>query len=983
MIQHMDHQTPAPGSTRRTLQWTVLGAMLGVLPLAALAQTPQRPQTQKTGLAAVLKDDQKLMSELSRRQLKTLLEYTYKKNSVPEAQQKIYNTISSLTQLSEGSSTLSRRQQQELVASIAAGIDQVLAMITDSRKLLELSALMVKAGTVRPLNTLEYWGENTRTQSQLRPLAEAVDRIYDKAISIAQARSDELAKQFKDSTDPRVKEWEDLAQTVATARFNSAFNKYALALSIDKADPRRQKIAQAAIEIFTEYEDPQFEVQAQSRVAIAKLNMAIGGEKALDAARRKFAEVLADKSASWNLKFEAGYFAAVAELTARNVPAARQRMAGLGSWLTQNPPQSDDLKKGTEAAVMMLDYRILTVEAETSREAETTRKANEKAVAVLQSLIAKRPDLASIVNEQLVARLPENPAVKDLTPMLLRAMVSRGDDEIRKPENQPVDKKALTQALAAAQEIVARTGKPGVSADDADLCALEIGLFHSRLGQDVQAADAFLDYAEKHRTNAVRLQIAFDNSAAAVARLRRDQPDRESITEAYLRFLKLATAPPFNRREYASEYGRLLLERNVSRMQGTYDDAQRQQMLDAARRAAALFRSVTDEKRLLYARYFEMLAHNQTIDLLAADSGQIPQQIKQTQDVADEVNVILGREMAVAPDQAARDKLRSFRVRTALLAADLAKHDRSPQRDKSLERALALLANFEQDVAGMPNANNLLGEALFIRVNALMTLRRSDEALANLGRFLETRSGDDGLRIVYEMLENLNKEFQQAQQDKNEGRMAELAGHRARVSGYLVDRASKSTNPEVSKLLPRYRMFEAGALQQAALLEKDPGRRQGYLRDALAIFEAALKTAPDDKGIQFNIALVQYDLGSYAAAQPVLVRFLSEGYVGKPKVPVSGPEGDRLVDNNQYWDAMQRLLRCNVALAAAKAPGYDHARLMEETALKLTQLYIQWGQPGGPRWAGKFDALRQEVIPDWSPTTAGRSQPATTQSSGR
>ncbi|HEX2970861.1 MAG TPA: hypothetical protein VHP11_00920, partial [Tepidisphaeraceae bacterium] len=228
-------------------------------------------------------------------------------------------------------------------------------------------------------------------------------------------------------------------------------------------------------------------------------------------------------------------------------------------------------------------------------------------------------------------------------------------------------------------------------------------------------------------------------------------------------------------------------------------------------------------------------------------------------------------------------------------------------------------------------------------------------------------------------LESLNKEFQQAQQEKNETRMAELAGHRAKVSGYLVDHVAKSTNPKLRELLPKYRMFEAGALQQAAVLEKDPNKRKGYLTDALTIFQAALKTSPEDKGIILNIAFVQDDLGDWAAAQPVLVKFLSEGWLGKPKAIVSGPEGQRLIDNHQYWEAMHRLLRCNVAMANAKTPGYDHAKLLEETRLKLKQLYIQWGQPGGARWSPKFESLRQEILPDWTPPKLGTSADSTTR----
>lgn len=916
-------------------------------------------------------DEQRLMSELSRRQMKTLLEYQFKKHNIPEAQQKVFLTISSLNQLHEGSN-LSRRQQQELVAGIAASIDQVLAITADPRRLMELSAQLIKAGTVRPLNTLEYWGENARTQGQLRPVAEAIDRIYDKAISAAQARCDELAKQFRDNNDPRVKEWEDLMQLLAMAKFNVAFNKYTLALAMDKADPQRAKVAAAGIELLKEFEDPQYEVQAAAWGGIAKLNLAIGTGQSLDEARKYFAMVLADAGASWNLRFEAEYFTAVADLIARNPAGARKQLASMKAWLAKNSPPNEELKQGTEAAIMMLDYRILATEAEIS----PGGTAGKEAVAVLQTMITKRPDLTGIINEQLMARLPENPVVKDLTPLLLRAMVQRGDEEIRKPENQSVDRKVLGQAVAAAQEMIRRAGKEGLTTEDAEICTLELGLFHARLGQAVEAANKFLDYTENYRNNARRLAIAFDNAAAAVARLKKDRPDDRATSEAYLRFLAVATSPPFNRDEYAFEYARVLLERNISYMQAAYNDAQRAQMLDGARKAASLFAKVTDEKKVLHARYFEMLAWNQAIDLMAANSAELGQCIQKTQSLAAEVNRILDREMTSAdPNQ--MERLRWFRVRTALLAADLARHDTGPTREQSLRTAIALLANFEKDVAGMPNANGLLGEALFIRVNALMSLKQSDEALENLSKSLETRSGDDGVRIVYEMLESLNKEFLQAQQNKNEIRMAELAAHRAKVSGYLVDRVSKSKNAEVLRLLPQYRTFEAGALQQAALLEKDQAKRKGFLQKALTIYEAALKASPDDNQIRFNVAMAQFDLEDYRSAQPVLVQLLVERKLGTPRRAVAGPEGVRMVDNDSYWDAMYRLLRCNVELAKARAEGYEPEKLTEETQLKLKQLYIQWGEPGGARWGPKFDELRKEILPGWEVPEIGESEPTT------
>ena len=67
-------------------------------------------------------------------------------------------------------------------------------------------------------------------------------------------------------------------------------------------------------------------------------------------------------------------------------------------------------------------------------------------------------------------------------------------------------------------------------------------------------------------------------------RLKREQPDARSTAEIYNRFLQIAVSPPFNRFEFAFEYGRLLLERNLDEMKGNYSDAQRDQMIEVRRR---------------------------------------------------------------------------------------------------------------------------------------------------------------------------------------------------------------------------------------------------------------------------------------------------------------------------------------------------------------------------------------------------------------
>src|SRR5262249_3399811 len=87
--------------------------------------------------------------------------------------------------------------------------------------------------------------------------------------------------------------------------------------------------------------------------------------------------------------------------------------------------------------------------------------------------------------------------------------------------------------------------------------------------------------------------------------------------------------------------------------------------------------------------------------------------------------------------------------------------------------------------------------------------------------------------------------------------------------------------------------------------------------------------------------------------------------LGKPMVESQGPDGTRMVPNNAYWEAMYKLLRCNVELARQNTP--NTSQLVDDTRLKLKQLYITWPEPGGARWSAQFDSLRRELLPAWSP----------------
>src|SRR3954468_11036965 len=274
-------------------------------------QQQQKPASERVGLATVLADDEKVIAELSKRELGTLRDYMFVKNGVNKEQQAAYLAVSSVKQL--GDSKLTRKQQQDLIHNIALGIDKVLATMNDPSELMRLNASLVVNGTARHVNVLEYFGENPKVQSELRPIAEAIDRVYDKAIATAQKKADDVANQMTAQNQNRLApEWEKAMQMVGLAKFNAANNKHTVAMSIDKADPRRAEVAQQGIAALTEYEAPEYEIQAPARLGIAKLNIDVGSKESIEAAKKKLAEVMAEPKSAWNQKFDAMYFTAVA-----------------------------------------------------------------------------------------------------------------------------------------------------------------------------------------------------------------------------------------------------------------------------------------------------------------------------------------------------------------------------------------------------------------------------------------------------------------------------------------------------------------------------------------------------------------------------------------------------------------------------------------------------------------------------------------------
>jgi tetratricopeptide (TPR) repeat protein len=313
------------------------------------------------------------------------------------------------------------------------------------------------------------------------------------------------------------------------------------------------------------------------------------------------------------------------------------------------------------------------------------------------------------------------------------------------------------------------------------------------------------------------------------------------------------------------------------------------------------------------------------------------------------------------------------------------------------KRTLQLLENFEQVSQGLPNQQELIGSVLYTRVQAYMQLGNSDAATKTLVALLKSKPGGEGASIVYNLLQKLNDELDAARVAQNRERMQVLARNRAQLSGFLVDWARNNEDPNIRKFTYSYSVFDADTKHLAATLEEDPAARKAGLEKALELYNklespesvelyrATLDpNAPDknypDRAVTLGIGLIAYDLGDYAEAQRRLGRLLTDRKLGNPTTAVPDESGQtKIVENDQYWEATLKLMRSNLALAAAN-PGDANAQTAKEGTIGyLKELYVRWGKDvGGKRWSSEFEKLRSELIPDFNPDALGveTTQPA-------
>ncbi|HLL90748.1 MAG TPA: hypothetical protein VK324_15710, partial [Tepidisphaeraceae bacterium] len=890
------------------------------------------------------------MADLANRGLESLLARAFEVNKTPEDKRDGIRTLSALRELTDPAAKLSPQQKQALAAKVAGGINAALDKIKDANVLYQQAITLDMNGVAPQLNTLEYWGANPRLMADLRPTAEAVQKIYAKAVERAQAEADEVANKLTGSNVALERKWEELDRLVNTAQMYKDLAAYGLVTAIDPADPKRKAVADEAIKGLEPLDNPDSTVQPVVRNRIAKLTLAKGD---FAAAKKLFASMLDPKTEvkpapDLPQKYEAAYFTAVADLLAGDVAQARKGHADLLAWQKANLPNDKATQQGADAAARMLEYRIASLEAEKASGA-AKEQANAKALNVLLGLVKDYPQYKSTVFEQLQDRVPANPQFATLDPLLLQAILQKAEAERLRPENEKADPKALEHGVAAARELINRKGKEGVDAATVENAQILVPLYLTRLGRDVDAANGFLDYAERNPPAAQFAKPSIDQAGNVLAKLQKEDAGRPEVGKLADRFLPLAI-DKFGYKELAFQYARRL------------------QAQDKYAQAGKYYEMVPEnDPRRLQAQFFRMVTLKQQLDDPQAKlAGAQRQQVMATIDkLANDVNAQAAEKLQATPP-AEQGIYRQMAVRTKLLGADLAKREQNDPK-----KALAYLQGFEQSVAGFPNANDLLAEALFVRVNSYMELGQTNEATKTLVTLLGTKEGGEGARIVYDLLGRLNKDLDAAQARGDTAAMRQIAANRAQLSTFLVKWASEHRDEKIKKFTYNYRVFDAASKKLDAELTEDPNARKEKLTRTLALYKEL--QSPENLGlyrqtiaghdkadggadpqVQFGVAMTAYDLGDFNTAFPILSELINGRKLGAEKTTVSENGESRLVDNDQYWEAKLKQLR-----AGLKADGVERPSIEND----LKRLYVKWGQQaGGKKWGKEFDKLRQEII---------------------
>src|SRR5688572_24558102 len=196
-------------------------AIAGLIAGPALGQTAAGSDGAGTGLNAL--SDDALLMELAGRNMQGLLRHAFDAKRVPEQQRLAMMALPAIRRLSDTNNPPKPHERIQLINQIAAGADRIVTTIDDPAVLMEQAAALIKFGVEPDVNLMEYWGETPKVQNRLKPVADTVIKMLDKAIQTGGARRAELEKQIERGRSERLeRQWTEAGQLVTMAEYTRA-----------------------------------------------------------------------------------------------------------------------------------------------------------------------------------------------------------------------------------------------------------------------------------------------------------------------------------------------------------------------------------------------------------------------------------------------------------------------------------------------------------------------------------------------------------------------------------------------------------------------------------------------------------------------------------------------------------------------------------------------------------------------------------------
>lgn len=950
------------------------------------------PAPSHAGLDSV--DERTLEAELARRGVTNLLDYSFKANNVSEVDQKTIRTLAALGEVRDKNAKVSNAMKIARVRDLAQGIDQVLPTLKDPADMMMTAGTLKEYGVDPEVDTIENWGPDPITVSQLKPAADAMLKLMSKAATVSQKEMDDAAKLITGANnDPAAARWTKFNTLFNTATYNAAMAQYSAVLG--ETDPAaRQAKAKAGIEALTPFDSADSNVQPRIRLAIGKLKMASGDYAGAKAA---FGSLLTDNTISPQPNpfelYDARYFSVVADVLAGDLAAAQKEKPALDQWQAKDFPkllaelkndsgrtalnqqQIDANVKGTDTTDRLLQWRIDVLESDLAKDPAAKKKAEDASEAILLKLREDRPELRGRIDAQLVNRMPENKPIDQSTPVtVLQALVRKGLAYLNTPDPKNASgqpdapkvaeiHKTINRGIESARMLLARKDRTGISPAMREDAVLNLANLEDRLDDKVAAANGYLDYArEFYSANPKRADEALVRAWVLIAQMRKQLPNvPDGFQDLSLRFQPMAIDPPFNHVQLAYGYAYDL-----------YKEGKFKEALKYFRRVSPASAAANN------ARYMELLT-------LKGLLGRADEQADHKELVA--------QLLKAATDVKAfgeHSKNKSEVSEAAEASLDLAHLARVEQKDPN--RSVAALNGFEDSVKGLGDEAQLDRRAQAERVAAYLNLGKLDLAVETVKHLMDNAKGEEGIAQVRAVLSQLDKDLAVATASGDVNAQRDIATSEAALTGYLVDWSdpAKQKNPEVSKFYYEYAVWDARTKRVAGDLNTDPVQRKALLEAAVKRYEflesdpmhalylkqkrvedlvasGALEAKDADPSVAAGLAFSEFDLHNYAVAKAQLEPMIANKKFG---APTSADADGTVKDNDLYWQAQYKFLRSYYEVAKGNPADMKTAQSLIKGAL------IVGGIPDA--YTADFESLRKDAVPDF---TLGEKAPVATQPS--